>query len=91
MKATRLAAAFVTATIVLGTLSPSAFAQGKTREQVRDELIQAQHDGTLPISKTQYPPNAGTIARNKEVHAIARHGGEQKPNVDRHDNMAAAR
>ncbi|MGK8405162.1 MULTISPECIES: DUF4148 domain-containing protein [Burkholderia cepacia complex] len=42
--------------------------QGKTREQVRQELIQAWHDGLLPTSRHDYPPSPATIARNKELH-----------------------
>ena len=45
--------------------------QGKTREQVRQELIQAYHDGLLPIRKHDYPPSAATIARNKELHKLS--------------------
>ncbi|MFW6855157.1 DUF4148 domain-containing protein [Burkholderia gladioli] len=47
-------------------------AAGKTREQVRQELIQAYHDGLLPASKNDYPPSASTIERNQELHRIAR-------------------
>ncbi|MBP0595562.1 DUF4148 domain-containing protein [Paraburkholderia sp. LEh10] len=89
MKAARLAAAIVTATLAMGALSQTAFAQGKSRDQVRNELIQAQHDGMLPVSKTQYPPNANLIERNKEVHASSRHAGEKSPAIDRHDGMTA--
>ncbi|HDR9037942.1 TPA: DUF4148 domain-containing protein [Burkholderia contaminans] len=43
---------------------------GKTREQVRQELIRAYHDGVLPISKRDYPPSPQAIARNKELHNL---------------------
>jgi hypothetical protein len=45
--------------------------QGKTREQVREELVQAWRDGLLPYKRYEYPPSDATIARNKELYAIA--------------------
>ncbi|MDN7424788.1 DUF4148 domain-containing protein [Burkholderia sp. AU45388] len=44
-----------------------------TRADVRAELIQAERDGTLPTSNWDYPPSTQTIARNRELYAIA-HG-----------------
>jgi hypothetical protein len=35
--------------------SPSAFAQGKTRAQVYQELIQAQQNGLNYVTDTSYP------------------------------------
>ncbi|WP_321869362.1 DUF4148 domain-containing protein [Burkholderia ubonensis] len=49
-----------------GNSAPS----GKTREQVRQELIRAYHDGLLPTSNHDYPPSAEAIARNKELHSL---------------------
>ncbi|KVH39862.1 DUF4148 domain-containing protein [Burkholderia cepacia] len=93
MKTAQLAALFVTATLSLGMATPAAFAetqtQGKTRAQVVNELKQAQHDGVVPTSKTQYPPSGELIARNKELHGISVHGGEKKPQADNHDNLTA--
>ncbi|UXU90283.1 DUF4148 domain-containing protein [Burkholderia sp. S-53] len=94
MKTAKLAALFVTATLSLGMATQAAFAQaqtqtqGKTRTQVVNELKQAQHDGVVPTSKTQYPPTGEIIARNKELHGISVHGGEKKPQADNHDNLA---
>ncbi|GAU05194.1 MULTISPECIES: DUF4148 domain-containing protein [Burkholderia cepacia complex] len=94
MKTAKLAALFVTATLSLGMATQAAFAQtqtqtqGKTRAQVVNELKQAQHDGIVPTSKTQYPPTSEIIARNKELHGISMHGGEKKPQADNHDNLA---
>lgn len=94
MKTAKLAAMFVTATLSLGMATQAAFAQvqtqtqGKTRTQVVNELKQAQHDGVVPTSKTQYPPTGEIIARNKELHGISVHGGEKKPPADNHDNLA---
>ncbi|VWC79843.1 DUF4148 domain-containing protein [Burkholderia contaminans] len=54
-----------------------AFAQttdhALTRADVVADLIQAERDGTLPTSNWDYPPSAPTIARNRELYAIA-HG-----------------
>ncbi|NTX26463.1 DUF4148 domain-containing protein [Burkholderia pyrrocinia] len=94
MKSAKLAALFVTATLSLGMATQAAFAQvqtqtqGKTRAQVVNELKQAQHDGIVPTSKTQYPPTSEIVARNKELHGISVHGGEKKPQADNHDNLA---
>ncbi|MBY4711831.1 DUF4148 domain-containing protein [Burkholderia cepacia] len=93
MKTAQLAALFVTATLSLGMATQAASAQtptqGKTRTQVVNELKQAQHDGVVPTSKTQYPPSSELIARNKELHGISVHGGEKKPQTDNHDELTA--
>jgi len=93
MKTAQLAALFVTATLSLGMATQAAFAQtqtqGKTRTQVVNELKQAQHDGVVPTSKTQYPPSSELIARNKELHGISVHGGAKKPQTDNHDELTA--
>ncbi|MFL9935091.1 DUF4148 domain-containing protein [Paraburkholderia sp. RL18-103-BIB-C] len=44
--------------------------QGKTREQVHEEIVQAWRDGLLPNKRYEYPPSAATIARNKELYAL---------------------
>jgi Domain of unknown function (DUF4148) len=38
---------------------------GKTRAQVRSELLQAEEAGLLPTPRNDYPPSAETIARNR--------------------------
>ncbi|KVT71937.1 hypothetical protein WL76_06695 [Burkholderia ubonensis] len=88
MKAARMAALFVAATLSLGIAAQAAHAQGKTRAQVVDELKQAQHDGIVPASKTQYPPTTDIVTRNKELHGISVHAGDASPQADRHDNLA---
>ncbi|KVV36900.1 hypothetical protein WT27_20325 [Burkholderia territorii] len=96
MKTVKLAALFVTATLSLGIATQAAFAQtqtqtqtrGKTRADVVNELKQAQHDGTVPTSKTQYPPTGEIVARNKELHGISVHAGEKAPQADNHDSLA---
>jgi Domain of unknown function (DUF4148) len=40
-------------------------ATGKTRAQVRAELLQAEEAGVVPVDKIDYPPSAQTIARNR--------------------------
>ena len=90
MKTAQFAALFVTAMLSLGLASQAAFAQtqGKTRTEVIDELKQAQHDGTVPTSKTQYPPTDEITARNKALHGISVHAGEKAPQADNHDSLA---
>ena len=80
-----------TASLSAFFVAEAALAQGKTREQVQQELAQARHDGLLSISKTGYPPSSEQIARNKELHAISKHAGEANPDVDRHDAVIASR
>ncbi|CAM8755957.1 DUF4148 domain-containing protein [Burkholderia pseudomallei] len=70
-------------------LSPAAFAQGKTRDEVRQELIRAQHEGVVPAGKNDYPPSAALVARNKELHAISVHGGKTDLALDQHDQTIA--
>ncbi|HEY3598942.1 MAG TPA: DUF4148 domain-containing protein [Paraburkholderia sp.] len=89
MNAARFSALLVVASLSVAVFSQGAQAQGKTRQQVQQELAQARHDGVIPVSKTSYPPTAEQIARNKEVHAISKHAGEKAPAFDRHDDVAA--
>jgi Domain of unknown function (DUF4148) len=44
---------------------------GKTRAQVRAELIDAERVGIVPAGKFDYPPSAATIARNRERFSLA--------------------
>jgi hypothetical protein len=37
----------------------------KTREQVRQELIEAERAGLVPAPRGDYPPSRATIARNQ--------------------------
>ncbi|MHB9837985.1 DUF4148 domain-containing protein [Paraburkholderia terrae] len=39
--------------------------QGKTREQVVQELIQARREGLVPAGHADYPPSQATIERNR--------------------------
>ncbi|MCA8023587.1 DUF4148 domain-containing protein [Burkholderia metallica] len=47
-------------------------ARVKTRAEVYAELIQAQKDGLIPISKSDYPPSETTIRRNRELYRLGR-------------------
>ncbi|WP_429576516.1 DUF4148 domain-containing protein [Paraburkholderia sp. UCT70] len=56
------------------TFGSSASAQtaipGMTRAEVRQQLVQAQADGLLPVPENNYPLPATRIGRNKELYAI---------------------
>ncbi|AOJ31100.1 DUF4148 domain-containing protein [Burkholderia metallica] len=65
---------FAVATAAAAVLSPafaqtdtSAPAPGLTRAEVIDQLKQAYLDGELPTNDGNYPPNAATRARNREL------------------------
>ncbi|MBN3568053.1 protein of unknown function [Burkholderia orbicola] len=65
---------FAVATAAAALLSPafaqtdaSAPTQGLTRAEVIDQLKQAYLDGELPTNDGNYPPNAATRARNREL------------------------
>ncbi|MCX4160974.1 MULTISPECIES: DUF4148 domain-containing protein [Paraburkholderia] len=47
------------------TTTTDVAAPGKTREQVRAELLQAEEAGLIPTHRNDYPPSAETIARNR--------------------------
>lgn len=65
---------FAVATAAVALLSPAlaqtdaaAPAPGLTRAEVVAQLKQAYLDGELPTSDGNYPPNAATRARNREL------------------------
>lgn len=63
---------------VLGlTFGANAFAQttssGLTHAEVIQQLQQAQKEGLVPTSKSDYPPSDAEIARNREIYAIQHH------------------
>jgi hypothetical protein len=47
--------AFAALSVVVLAASPSVFAEGKTRAEVYQELIQAQQDGLDYITDSSYP------------------------------------
>jgi len=77
------------AALLFAFATQNALAQGKSRAEVQQELAQARHDGVIPVSKTSYPPTAEQMARNRQLHAISKHPGEARPDLDHHDNVAA--
>ena len=91
MSTVKLSLLAVTASLFAAFVTEAALAQGKTREQVQQELVQARHDGVIPVGKTKYPLTDEQIARNKELHKIAKHPGETSPGMDHHDGSLAAR
>jgi hypothetical protein len=62
--ATAHADATATTADTLSTGSGAAMS-GKTREQVRAELLKAEEAGLIPVHRNDYPPSAETIARNR--------------------------
>ncbi|WP_179405319.1 DUF4148 domain-containing protein [Burkholderia guangdongensis] len=46
---------------------------GLTRAQVMADLIGAEREGLVPTTDGDYPPSDRTVARNRELYAIA-HG-----------------
>jgi hypothetical protein len=44
---------------------------GKTRAEVRAELLEAEEAGVIPVRRNDYPPSARTIARNRVIFAQA--------------------
>ena len=91
MSMARLSVFFVGASMSALAFAQTALAQGKTRAEVTHELIRAQHDGTVPANKHNYPPSADLVARNKELHALSVHAGESGPALDAHDSRLASR
>jgi hypothetical protein len=91
MRSFKLAAALVTAAVSCSAFSQTTATPAKSRAEVQQELVKAQHDGVIPINKTQYPPNEEQKARNKGVHAASVHRGEQAPNLDQHDPSVKAK
>ncbi|WP_396901008.1 DUF4148 domain-containing protein [Burkholderia anthina] len=79
------------AALAIAAFSQSVAAQAKTRQEVRQELIRARHDGVIPSPKHDYPPSQATIARNQDIHRSTVHRGEAAPFVDAHDNRIAVR
>ncbi|KVA59699.1 hypothetical protein WI61_01540 [Burkholderia cepacia] len=81
----------VAAALSIAALSQAAAAQQKTRQEVRQELVRARHDGVIPSPNHDYPASPATVARNQEIHRATVHRGEAAPRVDAHDNRLAVR
>ncbi len=52
-----------------GWQAPAAASTGKTRQQVMEELRQAERDGLVPTSRSDYPPSDRLVEMNKERYA----------------------
>ncbi|HEV3423454.1 MAG TPA: DUF4148 domain-containing protein [Paraburkholderia sp.] len=65
-------AAFAQSADPTGAMTPPAASAntGKTRAEVRAELVQAEAQGLLPVGENNYPPTAQQIARNREIYQI---------------------
>ncbi|RXV69165.1 DUF4148 domain-containing protein [Burkholderia stabilis] len=79
------------AALSISAFSQAAAAQAKTRQEVRQELVRARHDGVIPSPNHDYPASPATVARNQEIHRSTVHRGEKAPTVDAHDNRFAMR
>ncbi|HDR8920302.1 TPA: DUF4148 domain-containing protein [Burkholderia vietnamiensis] len=91
MSIARLSVCLVAASISGLAFAQAAPSQGKTRAEVTQELIRAQHEGVVPSSKHNYPPSVDLVARNKELHTLSVHAGESVPTPDAHDSRLASR
>lgn len=91
MNAIRFSTVLLTALLSTAAFAQGAQTGGKTRSEVHQELREAQHNGTVPVGKLDYPPKTETVERNKELHEIAKHPGESSPAFDQHDGAKAAR
>lgn len=63
--------AIATLSVVVLAVSSSAFAEGKTRAQVYQELIEAQQNGLDYITDTSYPDVNPIFAQQVQRHKIA--------------------
>ncbi|WP_176113396.1 DUF4148 domain-containing protein [Burkholderia cepacia] len=79
------------AVLSIAAISQAAAAQQKTRQEVRQELVRARHDGEIPSPNHDYPASPATVARNQEIHRATVHRGETAPLVDAHDIRFAVR
>ncbi|AJZ56094.1 DUF4148 domain-containing protein [Paraburkholderia fungorum] len=91
MRIARLSVFFVATSMSALTFAQTAPSQGKTRAEVVQALVQAQHEGTVPANKHNYPPSADLVARNKELHTLSVHAGESGHELDAHDSRLASR
>ncbi|WP_321939651.1 DUF4148 domain-containing protein [Burkholderia cepacia] len=79
------------AVLSIAAISQAAAAQQKTRQEVRQELVRARHDGVIPSPNHDYPASPAAVAHNQEIHRATVHRGEAAPLVDAHDNRLAVR
>ncbi|WP_422389486.1 DUF4148 domain-containing protein [Burkholderia pyrrocinia] len=74
------------AALSIAAFSQTVAAQAMTRQEVRQELVRARHDGVIPSPNHDYSASPATVARNQEIHRSTVHRGEKAPMVDAHDN-----
>ncbi|RQS93327.1 DUF4148 domain-containing protein [Burkholderia contaminans] len=79
------------AALAMAAFSQAVAAQQKTRQEVRQELVRARHDGVIPSPNHDYPASPAAVARNREIHRATVHRGETAPMVDAHDNRFTVR
>jgi len=63
------------------TLQKPALYGGKTREEVKAELLQAKEAGMVSSGHNDYPPTAATIERNRIAFAQAERAWKQQTEV----------
>jgi hypothetical protein len=69
MKTLAVATLAVMISAVAGTaMADTSASAGLTRQEVRAQLVQAEHDGIIPTNNVDYPPSAAQIARNRAVY-----------------------
>ncbi|QVN22541.1 DUF4148 domain-containing protein [Burkholderia pyrrocinia] len=83
--------AMTVAALSISAFSQTVAAQAKARQEVRQELVRAWHDGVIPSPNHDYPASPAAVARNQEIHRSMVHRGEKAPMVDAHDNRFAVR
>ena len=75
MQVRKVMAILLVSSASVGFIS-TAQAQGKTREQVRQELIEAEHNGSMYVTDTSYP----------DVNPIYQHLVDQKKSTHANDS-----
>ncbi|WP_345814597.1 DUF4148 domain-containing protein [Paraburkholderia sp. PREW-6R] len=63
--------AFIALSVVIAAASSSAFAQGKTRAEVYQELIEAQQNGLNYVTDASYPDVSPVFAQQVQQHKQA--------------------
>lgn len=94
MKSTQLILALAAASLSFGAAAADSASngKGKTRQEVRQELSKAQHEGEIPARNADYPPSKDTIKRNQQNHKAAVHPKNEKTNgIDSHDDRGSAK
>lgn len=94
MKFNQLMLVLTAASFSLGAVGAESTSNttGKTRQEVKQELARAQHDGEIPARNADYPPSRETIKRNQQSHKAAVHPKNEKANgIDSHDDRSGGK